>query len=95
MSLTVFALTGSALVGLGVYGLLARPHMLRRVIAFNLFGVWAVFVLWRCGGAWGGFGPDPTGADYYWYCCGLVCQRVGRRVGGRAGAWHRHSLSAR
>lgn len=38
MSLSVFAVTGAALVGLGVYGLLARAHMLRRVIAFNLIG---------------------------------------------------------
>ncbi len=38
MSLSVFALTGAVLVGLGVYGLLARAHMLRRVIAFNLIG---------------------------------------------------------
>lgn len=32
---TVFALTGAALAGLGVYGLLALPHLLRRLIAFN------------------------------------------------------------
>ncbi len=38
MSLTIFALTGAALIGLGVYGLLARLHLLRRIIAFNLIG---------------------------------------------------------
>jgi multicomponent Na+:H+ antiporter subunit C len=57
MSLTVFALTGSALVGLGVYGLLARPHMLRRVIAFNLLGS-GLFLFFGAAGA-RGVGLDP------------------------------------
>ena len=34
----IFALTGAALTGTGVYGLLALPHLLRRIIAFNLIG---------------------------------------------------------
>lgn len=57
MSLTVFALTGSALVGLGVYGLLARPHLLRRVIAFNLIGS-GLFLFFGAAGARGA-GVDP------------------------------------
>ena len=57
MSLTVFALTGAALVGLGVYGLLARPHMLRRVIAFNLIGS-GLFLFFGAAGA-RGVGLDP------------------------------------
>lgn len=57
MSLTAFALTGSALVGLGVYGLLAQPHLLRRVIAFNLIGS-GLFLFFGAAGA-RGVGLDP------------------------------------
>lgn len=57
MSMTVFALTGAALVGLGVYGLLARPHMLRRIIAFNLIGS-GLFLFFGAAGARGA-GLDP------------------------------------
>jgi multicomponent Na+:H+ antiporter subunit C len=52
MSLSVFALTGAALVGLGVYGLLALPHLLRRVIAFNLTGS-GLFLFFGAAGAQG------------------------------------------
>lgn len=52
MSLTVFALTGAVLVGLGVYGLLALPHLLRRVIAFNLTGS-GLFLFFGAAGARG------------------------------------------
>lgn len=58
MSLTIFALTGAALVGLGVYGLLARPHLLRRVIAFNLIGS-GLFLFLGAAGARGEGGIDP------------------------------------
>ncbi len=57
MSMTVFALTGAALVGLGVYGLLARPHMLRRIIAFNLIGS-GLFLFFGAAAARGA-GLDP------------------------------------
>jgi multicomponent Na+:H+ antiporter subunit C len=36
--LSLYALTGAVLVGFGIYGLLAKRHLLRRVIAFNLIG---------------------------------------------------------
>lgn len=57
MSLTLFALTGSVLVGLGVYGLLAHPHLLRRIIAFNLIGS-GLFLFFGAAGA-RGVGLDP------------------------------------
>lgn len=57
MSSTVFAVTGAALVGLGVYGLLARPHILRRIIAFNLIGS-GLFLFFGAAGA-RGVGVDP------------------------------------
>lgn len=53
MSLTVFALTGAALVGLGLYGLIAQPHLLRRIIAFNLTGS-GLFLFFGAAGARGG-----------------------------------------
>ncbi|MCC5960076.1 MAG: NADH-quinone oxidoreductase subunit K [Rhodobacteraceae bacterium] len=52
MSLTVFALTGAALVGLGVYGLLALPHLLRRIMCFNLIGS-GLFLFFGAAGARG------------------------------------------
>lgn len=57
MSLSIFALTGAAMVGLGVYGLLAQAHMLRRVIAFNLIGS-GLFLFFGAAGARGS-GIDP------------------------------------
>jgi len=59
MSLTVFALTGAALVGLGVYGLLARPHLLRRVIAFNLMGSGLFLFFGAAAGRGAGVDPIP------------------------------------
>ncbi len=56
--LTVFALTGAALVGLGFYGLLAARHLLRRVVAFNLIGS-GLFLFFGAAGA-RGVGPDPV-----------------------------------
>lgn len=48
----IFALAGAAIVGLGVYGLLALPHLLRRVIAFNLIGS-GLFLFFGAAGARG------------------------------------------
>lgn len=41
---TLFGLTGAALVGLGLWGLLCQPGALRKILAFNLLGS-GVFVL--------------------------------------------------
>lgn len=57
MSLTVFALTGAALVGLGIYGLVAQAHLLRKIIAFNLIGS-GLFLFFGAAGARGGV-MDP------------------------------------
>lgn len=58
MSLSVFALTGAALAGLGVYGLLALPLLLRRIIAFNLIGS-GLFLFFGAAAARGG-AVDPV-----------------------------------
>jgi len=39
-----YALCGAGLVGLGLYGLLARPQLLRRILAFNIMGA-GIFLL--------------------------------------------------
>lgn len=62
MSATLFGLLGSALVGIGLFGMLVRTHPLMRIICFNLLGsgVFLVFgaVARRGGGA--GFAADPV-----------------------------------
>ena len=37
-SATLAGLVGAALVGLGLYGLIANPQPLRKILAFNLVG---------------------------------------------------------
>jgi multicomponent Na+:H+ antiporter subunit C len=34
----IYGLCGAAVVGLGLYGFIARRHLLRRVLAFNVIG---------------------------------------------------------
>ena len=41
---TLFVLCGAAMVGIGLYGLLTDPRLLRKIIAFNLVGS-GVFLL--------------------------------------------------
>lgn len=53
MTPTLFALTGAVLMGVGTYGLLALPHLLRRIIAFNLMGS-GLFLFFGAAGARGG-----------------------------------------
>jgi multicomponent Na+:H+ antiporter subunit C len=55
---TLYALTGAALIGIGLFGLIAARHLLRRVVAFNLFGS-GLFVFLGAAGARGGE-PDPV-----------------------------------
>jgi multicomponent Na+:H+ antiporter subunit C len=61
-SAILFGLCASALVGLGVYGLIVNPQPLRKILAFNVVGS-GVFLL--CGaiarrGAALGLGGDPV-----------------------------------
>ncbi len=54
-------LTGAALVGLGLYGLVLHPHPLRKLLAFNIIGcgVFLVFGIVARRGAAAGFRFDP------------------------------------
>lgn len=58
----VAALTGAALVGLGLYGLIVNPHPLRKLLAFNLIGSGAflVFGMIARRGAAAGLAFDPV-----------------------------------
>ena len=59
---TLFALTACALVGIGLYGLIAQPHPLRKLVAFNVMGS-GVFVLFGAlakRGAAAGLPADPV-----------------------------------
>ena len=58
----LFALTACVLVGIGLYGLVAQPHPLRKLVAFNIMGS-GVFVLFGAlakRGAAAGLPADPV-----------------------------------
>jgi multicomponent Na+:H+ antiporter subunit C len=59
---TLAGLTGAALVGLGVYGLLVLAHPLRKLLAFNLLGsgVFLMFGILARKGEAAGFSADPV-----------------------------------
>ena len=75
---TLFGLCGAALVGLGLYGLICKPSVLRKVLAFNLIGS-GVFLLFgaiarRGGGvqALAGTGADGDPVPQALVITGLV-----------------------
>ena len=59
---TVFGLCAAAAVGLGLYGLIADPQPLRKILAFNLLGsgVFLLFGVVARRGAASGLGGDPV-----------------------------------
>jgi len=59
---TLAGLTGAALVGFGLYGLLTDPHPLRKILAFNILGsgVFLLFGIIARKGAAAGFAADPV-----------------------------------
>ncbi len=61
-SATLAGLVGAALVGLGLYGVIADPQPLRRILAFNLIGsgVFRVFGIVARKGAAAGLSADPV-----------------------------------
>jgi len=60
-AVTLAGLGGAALIGLGLFGLITHPHLLRKILAFNVLGG-GVFLLFgaiaRRGAA--GIGADPV-----------------------------------
>jgi multicomponent Na+:H+ antiporter subunit C len=57
----LYALCGAALAGIGLYGLLAGPQLLRRILGFNVMGS-GIFLLFGSLAARGGAAapPDPV-----------------------------------
>jgi multicomponent Na+:H+ antiporter subunit C len=54
----LFPLTGAALFVMGVAGLLLQPHLLRKIIAFNIMGSGIFLILVGLGQRGGS--PDPV-----------------------------------
>lgn len=54
----LYALTGAALFSIGVAGVLLQPHLLRKIMAFNIMGSGAFLVLVGLGQRSGV--PDPV-----------------------------------
>jgi multicomponent Na+:H+ antiporter subunit C len=61
-SATLAGLVGAALVGLGLYGVIADPQTLRKILAFNLVGsgVFLAFGIIARKGAAAGLSADPV-----------------------------------
>ena len=59
---TLFGLAGAVLAGLGVYGLIASPQPLRKILALNVLGtgVFLLFGVVARRGAAAGLGADPV-----------------------------------
>ena len=58
----LFWMVGSALIGLGVYGLIASQHPLRKLLGLNLLGtgIFLLFGVIARRGAAAGLGGDPV-----------------------------------
>ena len=61
-SATLFGLCGAALAGIGLFGLITNPHLLRKILSFNLLGTgtFLIFGVIARRGAAAGLGGDPV-----------------------------------
>jgi multicomponent Na+:H+ antiporter subunit C len=61
-SAALFGYCGAVLVGLGLYGLITRPEVLRKILSFNVLGsgVFLLFGVFARRGAAAGLGADPV-----------------------------------
>ena len=59
---TLLGLCATALVGLGLYGLIVHPQPLRKILAFNILGngIFMICAVIARRGAGAGFGGDPV-----------------------------------
>jgi multicomponent Na+:H+ antiporter subunit C len=59
---TLFGLSAAVLVGLGLYGVIAHPQPLRKIVAFNVIGSGVFLLLGAIArrGAAAGMGGDPV-----------------------------------
>ncbi|TVR23956.1 MAG: Na+/H+ antiporter subunit C [Anaerolineaceae bacterium] len=57
---TFYMLVGTVLFGIGFYGLIAYPHLLRKILAMNIMGI-GVFMIFIAAAYGSGEGdPDPV-----------------------------------
>jgi multicomponent Na+:H+ antiporter subunit C len=58
----IFALCAATAVGLGLFGVITKPHPLRKILSFNILGsgVFLIFGIVARRGAAAGFGGDPV-----------------------------------
>jgi len=61
-SIALFAYCGAAMVGLGLFGLITKPQVLRKILAFNVLGtgVFLLFGVIARRGAAAGLHSDPV-----------------------------------
>jgi len=61
-SAALYGYCGAILVGLGLYGVIARPEILRKILAFNVLGtgVFLLFGVFARRGAEAGLRADPV-----------------------------------
>jgi len=61
-SATLFGLCGAALVGLGLYGMIVQPLLLRKILAFDVLGsgIFLIFGAVAHRGAAAGLDSDPV-----------------------------------
>jgi len=61
-SATLFGYCGAVLVGLGLFGLITNPEILRKIVAFNVLGsgVFLLFGVIARRGAAAALGADPV-----------------------------------
>ena len=62
---TLYGLCAAVLIGLGLFGLITHPQVLRKILAFNLIGsgVFLLFGVAARRGAWAEFGGLGSRAD--------------------------------
>ena len=57
---TLFTWCGAGLIGIGLYGLVAQPHLLRRLIGFNIVGSGVFLVFGASSARPSSDHPDPV-----------------------------------
>lgn len=56
----MFALTGAAVTGIGLYGFVTHRAVLRRIVAFNVIGSGIFLIMGAVGYREPALGPDPV-----------------------------------
>ena len=59
-AVTFYALTGSALFCLGLYALMVKGHLIRKILAINIMGSGVFLLLVSLARRSGSAGPDPV-----------------------------------